>query len=161
MSHPLFRVCIAVLLLANPAVAQQDDHGADHDHIEECPPFAWGHLIDPGEQTYSEEVVAGFDDGRIILEVRFDALKGPVAKHFMFLELIDGCVLRAVSVGSYMATALLADAEVVHVDLYEAADHMTLDLRDTVPEIADIREKALGIFLGTIEPEPLAGTSGQ
>lgn len=153
MIHSLVRGLVLSCLLAGAALAQADDHGDDHDHIEDCPPFEWGGYIDPGQQTYEQEVVAGFDDGRIVLEVRFDALAGPVAKHFMFLELIDGCVLRAVSVGSYMKEVVKLGKDVVHVDLYEPDTQRRLATLDSLPEIDTIRQQALAIFLGT-EPKP-------
>ncbi|CUH75589.1 hypothetical protein [Tropicibacter naphthalenivorans] len=156
---PLIPLCL--MLLALPAAAQEDSH--DHDHIEDCPPFAWGAQIDPGTQTYSEEIIAGFDDGRIVMKVTFDALSGPYAKRLMFLELIDYCVLRAVSVGSYPARVQQTPDTPWHVDFYEADNRTTLATLPAPPPADTVEAQAIELFLNVDIPAlpPLAPTGDQ
>lgn len=122
------------LFLAGPALAQT------------CPPFGWHSFTNPGPQDYEIREVIPKADGTEILGITFAELSGTYAKVYIFAQMRDGCMLKAVSLGSYAYLAGLGDgseSRPFHLDLYEPEMHSTLGFYDRKLSYEEVRERAL------------------
>jgi hypothetical protein len=133
----------SVTFLGHPVLAQNS-----------CPQNIWARILAPGEQTYEVVSRTANDLGNVIVEVHFGPLKGPHAKVYLFAEYDkNGCLLRAVSAGSYAATVAMDEAanpdakgRLHHMDLYERGSHSTLGFHSGPPDLQAFRATALEIL---------------
>ncbi|MCB1332479.1 MAG: hypothetical protein KDK26_02260 [Roseivivax sp.] len=135
--------CLAVSAATGGAARAQD-----------CAPLPWGRFLSPGPQEFQVVNLHRVRDGAAIYEVHFGALAGDYAKLYLFAEYdAAGCLLRALSVGSYTATAGLDaqagdgdDGRLYHIDLYEPGSHSTLGMQRGKPKLDAVRALALDVF---------------
>ena len=113
---------------------------------QDCPDIGWHNYLSPGEQTWTRHELIEIDGNRDMVSIVFDTLQGDYAKVFMFLEYRkDGCLLRAVSHGSY--GYLGAEQGVVyHLDLYSPGFHSTLYIGEGQLTYEAVRAQSLEVF---------------
>lgn len=111
-----------------------------------CPPFTWDAVIAPGDQTMEIVDRITAEGGRTIVGVQFGPLTGEFAKVYIFIEFVDGCFSRAVSLGRYAYLEAIGNTTDYHLDLYTRDAHATLNWYNTLPSYDDIRAIAFREF---------------
>lgn len=142
-------LCLAAAL-SLPAVAQQ---AQPEPRPKGCVIESWPAYLAPGLQSFSVRERIPTAAGEI-LAIEFGPLTGEYAKLFLFFLVRDGCERKVFSVASwnYLTDFALQRGEiregdrVYHLDVFDAAEQTTLELRYDPPDYGEMREKALTLL---------------
>jgi hypothetical protein len=112
---------------------------------------AWYTFLNPAPQkeTLIERIPL---NGKEIYAFKFDALKGPYAKLYVFLRDNGTCFEKAVSVGSYALTNSImldddnAEKRLFHIDIYDPQSHSTYAIGIPKPNYKEARKMAIKLL---------------
>ena len=113
----------------------------------DAPLDIWAAFLNPGPQ--SAHPIEGGAPG--IIGFAFDALAGDYAKLFLFFQVREKVLTRAVLAGSYAETVAIQrqmgqigpDQRIYHMDYYDAQVHQTLGFSKTPYTQDQVRDMAV------------------